>query len=96
MMDGLQAELRTVDPTYELSIEEVPTLKVAYPRLGQETADDPFTPISSAFSPKDSDKGIYLHSSGSTGFPKPILFTHQIIKDDASLCKYRQFHKIVN
>ncbi|KAJ3879760.1 acetyl-CoA synthetase-like protein [Lentinula edodes] len=94
VMDGLQAELRTVDPTYELSIEEVPTLKVAYPRLGQETADDPFTPISSAFSPKDSDKGIYLHSSGSTGFPKPILFTHQIIKDDASLLYIRKMREV--
>ncbi|KAJ3903705.1 hypothetical protein F5879DRAFT_1002249 [Lentinula edodes] len=94
VMDGLQAELRTVDPTYELSIEEVPTLKVAYPCLGQETADDPFTPISSAFSPKDSDKGIYLHSSGSTGFPKPILFTHQIIKDDASLLYIRKMREV--
>ncbi|KAJ4490659.1 acetyl-CoA synthetase-like protein [Lentinula aciculospora] len=85
VVDGLKAELHVVDPTYELSIEEVPTLQDAYPHLGREVVGDFFTPITPAFSPKDSEAGIYLHSSGSTGFPKPILFTHKIIKDDAAL-----------
>ncbi|KAE9396160.1 acetyl-CoA synthetase-like protein [Gymnopus androsaceus JB14] len=85
VIDGLKAELEMFDPTYVLSIEEAPTLHDAYPHLGKETTEDPFTPISATFSPKDSDKGIYLHSSGSTGLPKPILLTHQILKDDAAL-----------
>ncbi|KAJ3715279.1 hypothetical protein DFJ43DRAFT_1007325 [Lentinula guzmanii] len=100
VVDGLKAELHTVDPTYELNIEEVPTLQDAFPHLGREVAEDPFTPISPTFSPKDTDKGIYLHSSGSTGFPKPILFTHRIIKDDASLLYIRKmrehFHHSIN
>ncbi|KAJ3824337.1 acetyl-CoA synthetase-like protein [Lentinula raphanica] len=100
VLDGLKAELDSVDPTYELEIEEAPTLQDAFPFLGREVAEDPFTPISPAFSPQDSDKGIYLHSSGSTGFPKPILFTHKIIKDDASLLyipRMREyFHHSIN
>ncbi|KAF9072482.1 hypothetical protein BDP27DRAFT_1418094 [Rhodocollybia butyracea] len=85
VIDGLKAEIQMVDPTYVLSIEEVPSLQQAYPRLGQETAQDPFEPIKATFSPKDSDKAAYVHSSGSTGLPKPILLTHKIVKDDASL-----------
>ncbi|KIK65759.1 hypothetical protein GYMLUDRAFT_194612 [Collybiopsis luxurians FD-317 M1] len=85
ILDGLRAEIEMTDPSYALSIEEVPSLQEAFPRLGKETAQDPFSPFAPSFSPKDSDKGIYLHSSGSTGFPKSILLTHQIIKDDASL-----------
>ncbi|GAW10245.1 pre-mRNA-splicing factor ATP-dependent RNA helicase PRP43 [Lentinula edodes] len=94
VVEGLKAELHMVDPTYELSIEEVPSLQDAYPHLGREVAGDPFTPINPVFSPKDSDKGLYLHSSGSTGFPKPILFTHQIIKDDASLLYIRKMREV--
>ncbi|KAF9078805.1 hypothetical protein BDP27DRAFT_1310201 [Rhodocollybia butyracea] len=85
VVDGLKAEIQMVDPTYALSIEEVPSLQQAYPRLGRETVQDPFEPIRSTLSLNDSDKAIYLHSSGSTGLPKPILFTHKIVKDDSSL-----------
>ncbi|KAE9406882.1 putative aminoadipate reductase [Gymnopus androsaceus JB14] len=85
VVDGLKAELETFDPTYALSFEEAPALHDAYPFLGKETAEDPFTPISATFSPKDLDKSIYLHSSGSTGLPKPILYTYQFIKDASAL-----------
>ncbi|KAF9072483.1 putative aminoadipate reductase [Rhodocollybia butyracea] len=85
VIDGLKAEVQMVDSTYVLSIEEVPTLQEAYPRLGQETAQDPFEPIKATSPPKDSDKAIYLHSSGSTGLPKPILLTHKIVMNNASL-----------
>jgi acyl-coenzyme A synthetase/AMP-(fatty) acid ligase len=87
VVDGLKAEIQMVDSTYVLSIEEVPTLLEAYPRLGQETAEDPFEPIKATCSPKDSDKAIYLHSSGSTGLPKPIPLTHKIVMGTASLCE---------
>ncbi|KAJ3773057.1 putative aminoadipate reductase [Lentinula raphanica] len=91
--DGLKAELDSINPTYELHVEEAPTLQDAFPFLGREVADDPFIPISQQSSPQDSDKGIYLHSSGSTGFPKPILFTHRIIKDDASILYIRRMRE---
>jgi acyl-coenzyme A synthetase/AMP-(fatty) acid ligase len=87
VVDGLKAEIQMVDSTYVLSIEEVPTLQEVYPRLGQETAEDPFEPIKATFSPKNSDKAIYLHSSGSTGLPKAILLTHEIVMNNASLCE---------
>ncbi|KAE9406881.1 acetyl-CoA synthetase-like protein [Gymnopus androsaceus JB14] len=85
VVNGLKAELETFDPTYALSFEEAPALHDAYPFLGKETAEDPFTPISATFSPNDLDKSIYLHSSGSTGLPKPILYTYQFIKDATAL-----------
>ncbi|KAE9401310.1 putative aminoadipate reductase [Gymnopus androsaceus JB14] len=96
VISSLKAEVEITDPTYALSIEEVPSLQDAFPYLGKETAQDAFTPIRTAFSPKDSDKGIYLHSSGSTGFPKPILFTHQIIKDDAALLHIIKLRKEIS
>ncbi|KAE9385222.1 acetyl-CoA synthetase-like protein [Gymnopus androsaceus JB14] len=96
VIDGLKAELETFNPTYVLSIEEAPTLHDAYPHLGKETTEDPFAPISATFSPKDSDKGIYLHSSGSTGLPKPILLTHQILKDDAALMSIPKIREVIS
>ncbi|KAF5393844.1 hypothetical protein D9757_000419 [Collybiopsis confluens] len=98
VIDGLQAELDVVDPSYAISIEEAPSLQEIYPQLGKETAQDPFTPLDQPFSPKDSDNlnAIYLHSSGSTGLPKHILLTHKIIKNITSLsqsvriCSFRR------
>ncbi|KAF9062745.1 hypothetical protein BDP27DRAFT_1427576 [Rhodocollybia butyracea] len=85
VVDGLKAEIQMTDPIYVLSIEEVPSLQQVYPCLGQETAQDPFEPIKAIVSPKDSDKALYLHSSGSTGLPKPIPLTHKIVMGTASL-----------
>lgn len=82
VVDGLKAEL---DPTYALRIEEAPGLHDVYPHLAEETAQDPFTPFTAKVLFNDTDKAMYLHSSGSTGLPKPILFTHRLIKDDASI-----------
>ncbi|KAF9060959.1 hypothetical protein BDP27DRAFT_1429485 [Rhodocollybia butyracea] len=42
VVDGLRLEIQMFDPTYALSIEDVPTLQEAYPLLGRETAQDPF------------------------------------------------------
>jgi len=89
-LEGLRAELKAADPNYKFDpsrIIEAPTLQDMFPHLGKETARDPFTPIPDTFSPKDSDIAIYLHSSGSTGLPKPIAFTHNIVKDDTALGK---------
>ncbi|KAI5990800.1 putative aminoadipate reductase [Pisolithus marmoratus] len=67
------------DKVYDLQIDEPPTLATVYPYLSKETIDLPFSPY-----PKgEMDNGdvmFYLHSSGSTGFPKPIPITHLIGK----------------
>ncbi|KIK64221.1 hypothetical protein GYMLUDRAFT_40511 [Collybiopsis luxurians FD-317 M1] len=98
LVDGLKAEIQASDPEYVLTIEEAPSVREVFPVLGRERKEDPFDPFISNWesgeSLKDSDKGIYLHSSGSTGFPKPILFTHKIIKSDATalyIPKFREF-----
>ncbi|KAF5378911.1 hypothetical protein D9757_008700 [Collybiopsis confluens] len=87
VIDDLKAQLQTEDASYELNIEQVPPFGQVFPVLGRERAEDPFVPFDSRLvesPPKNEDKGLYLHSSGSTGFPKPILFTHRIIKDNAA------------
>lgn len=47
-----------------------------YPKLGDETADDPFNPYpNSQNRVSSSDIALFLHSSGSTGFPKVMPLT---------------------
>ncbi|KAI6097310.1 putative aminoadipate reductase [Pisolithus croceorrhizus] len=67
------------EETYDLQVDEPPTLARVYPYMSEETIDSPFAPH-----PKDDmnddDVLFYLHSSGSTGFPKPIPITHLVAK----------------
>ena len=63
----------------QLMVFELPTLRYAFPKLGQEVATDPFTPYPPPLKRPDLDSpAIYLHSSGSTGFPKPIAHSYRI------------------
>jgi len=87
LLDGLKAELQANNPSYELVIEEVPSLHDVFPKLGVETKDDPFTPFKTNYKPKLDEVAMYLHSSGSTGFPKAIPETHQTILDWTSICE---------
>ncbi|EPQ57812.1 acetyl-CoA synthetase-like protein [Gloeophyllum trabeum ATCC 11539] len=78
LIDGCNTEFTAKG--YELHIEEIPTLSQAYPKLGEESAADPFVeypPLE--YEPAMDDVCLYLHSSGSTGFPKPIPQTHRTI-----------------
>lgn len=71
LLDGISAELR------ELQIEDPPTFAYAFPELGRETANTPFVPYPKAEERPSKDNVLfYLHSSGSTGFPKPIPITN--------------------
>ena len=55
---------------YELALEDMPSVADLYPRLAQVTEDDlpdyPVQPLTLE------DTSIVIHSSGSTGLPKPI------------------------
>ncbi|KAF7378113.1 Acetyl-CoA synthetase-like protein [Mycena sanguinolenta] len=63
---------------YELSIEDIPLLGQIYPHLGHETPKHPFVPYSSPTTSISLDNvALYLHSSGSTGLPKPIPQAHR-------------------
>ncbi|KAF5349749.1 hypothetical protein D9758_010244 [Tetrapyrgos nigripes] len=77
----------SLDPTYraECVFEEAPSLSILYPKLGRETSQDDFSPLSNTFVPTDEGKDLALcmHSSGSTGVPKTIRFTHRAFKSFA-------------
>lgn len=67
-------------PDYALTVDELPFGHSLYPKLGSETAADPFEAYPPpARRPALTDIGYYLHSSGSTGFPKAIPFPHQVV-----------------
>lgn len=65
-----------------LQIDELPDIREIYPGIGTkvgpvetpETALFPSIPV-----PTEDDLAMYLHSAGSTGLPKPIPLTQQIV-----------------
>lgn len=81
LITGILAEIAAHDPEFTLVVEEIPTLSEIYPKLGKETAEDPFEeyPENPAGRAPMSNLVMYLHSSGSTGFPKAIPQTHLIM-----------------
>ena len=75
LIDGIRHEIGGAP----LIIYELPTLRYAFPKLGQEVALDSFTPYPPPLKRPDLDSpAIYIHSSGSTGFPKAIVHSHRI------------------
>ncbi|KAG9315559.1 hypothetical protein JVU11DRAFT_3185 [Chiua virens] len=61
----------------QVKIEEPPTLTFMYPELGKETTGALFVPYHKPEEqPADDVIIYYLHSLGSTGFPKSILVTY--------------------
>ncbi|RDB20302.1 Non-canonical non-ribosomal peptide synthetase FUB8 [Hypsizygus marmoreus] len=77
LIDGVNAHIAAEDPDFTLLIEEIPSLTTSYPKLGREKSEDTFQPYPPPTShPSVNDVSMYLHSSGSTGFPKAIPQTH--------------------
>lgn len=63
----------------ELVVDELPTLSYAFPKLGSEVEADSFVPYPGPASRLDMESpAVYFHSSGSTGFPKPISHSHKV------------------
>ncbi|KIJ62360.1 hypothetical protein HYDPIDRAFT_114897 [Hydnomerulius pinastri MD-312] len=74
LVDGILQET----PHAQLTVDELPTLAFAFPHLGHEVESHPFVPYPPPTSRPDVNKpAIYIHSSGSTGFPKPIPHTYK-------------------
>ena len=89
LMKDVKAEIFAKDPTYELSIEEMPALDVIFPRLGVEREEDEFIPYPAiAIRPALSDICMYLHSSGSTGLPKIVPQSHKVAINWANCGKF--------
>ncbi|KAG2095134.1 putative aminoadipate reductase [Suillus discolor] len=73
LIDGVEAGLVSATQTSQLQIDEIPALKHLYPSLVSGTPNEAIVPYSSLGPPSsENDVLFYLHSSGSTGFPKPI------------------------
>ncbi|KAL1743867.1 hypothetical protein HDZ31DRAFT_39949 [Schizophyllum fasciatum] len=73
LIDALKKEL---GEGHALKISEVPPLSAVFPHLAEETAAHDFEPYpASAVTSTPEDVVIYLHSSGSTGFPKAVGHT---------------------
>ncbi|TFL01209.1 hypothetical protein BDV98DRAFT_619597 [Pterulicium gracile] len=67
-----------------LRVDFIPTLATLYPYLARESFDHPFRPFFKTIAAaRPDDVYLYLHSSGSTGFPKPIPHTRKTM---ASWC----------
>lgn len=87
LVEQMKLELAATDPTYSLKIIEVPPLFDIFPKLGHETLEDPFEEYPTGTRPPLDDVLLYLHSSGSTGFPKTIPQSFKTMVHWASLRK---------
>ncbi|KAJ6473899.1 putative aminoadipate reductase, partial [Mycena sanguinolenta] len=88
LITAIQQHVAEVDPSFALEIEEVPLLSEVYPNLGAETTACSFQPYSASnysLASSPDDIALYMHSSGSTGFPKAIAQTHHALMGWASL-----------
>lgn len=59
----------------QLRFVKLPHIVQFFPKLGSEKLNDPFEPFPYV-RPHQDEVASYLHSSGSTGFPKPIALSH--------------------
>ncbi|KAJ7625734.1 putative aminoadipate reductase [Roridomyces roridus] len=86
LTDAISADLADLSVPYDLSVEEIPLLGQIYPHLGDESPSDVFIPYPSPATRTPLDTvAMYLHSSGSTGFPKSIPETHRTILHYAAM-----------
>ena len=94
LITAIKAQLSQSGEAYALQIEESPQLTLAYPHMGSEIVASPFTPFQKGENePEKEDVMFYLHSSGSTGFPRPIPIT---FLTGNHFCLMRELHAITD
>ena len=77
LIDGVREQLENSGLAF--TVDEIPTVSYAFPKLGHEVEADLFVPYPpSASCPDPNAPLVYVHSSGSTGFPKPIPQSYKI------------------
>ncbi|TFK74161.1 acetyl-CoA synthetase-like protein [Pluteus cervinus] len=94
LLDGIDSQLAETHSPFGLQVEEAPEVLSIFPELGGKSAERllPLWPHP-VVRPKAEDICLYLHSSGSTGFPKPIPLTHKnIVQWGAILGHVRHTH----
>ncbi|KAF9479408.1 acetyl-CoA synthetase-like protein [Pholiota conissans] len=91
LMDSVKEEFKNNDPNYEINITEIPTLYQLFPQFSDSPIADEIDTFVNSYQvvAKPEDIALYLHSSGSTGMPKPIPKSHRILIDHVStpLCE---------
>lgn len=83
---------------YALQVDDLPGLDEVFPSVYDESLSDdyvPYPPSEEPYDPKET--ALYAHSSGSTGFPKPIPQRHENMLEccNSSIVKTAGDHKIV-
>ncbi|KAI3612070.1 nonribosomal peptide synthetase [Moniliophthora roreri] len=96
LISSLEELILSEGSDLSLAIEEMPSLAELYPKLAHETPDDPFVPYTRLPKPSFDQVAIYLHSSGSTGFPKPIPLTHRGIWGYANIAVLREMREFTS
>jgi acyl-coenzyme A synthetase/AMP-(fatty) acid ligase len=94
LLTEIKAEL--AKDAYDVEVVEMPPLYDIYPKLGHETPEDAFEeypPIS--VRPDIDNTMLYLHSSGSTGFPKSIRESFRMFCHWASMRESRSTFLLV-
>ncbi|KAJ6480154.1 putative aminoadipate reductase [Mycena sanguinolenta] len=91
----VKEELAQVDPDFPLTIGEIPSVSQIYPYLGAESPQSAFDPYPLGTRPAWDAVCIYLHSSGSTGFPKAIPETNRVIWQWSTLTTLRDMRNNV-
>lgn len=85
LIDQIKTELASTDPTYDLTIDEVPLLSDIFPKLGHEKLPDLFEEYPTGRRAGLDEVLMYLHSSGSTGLPKTVPQTFRSMVHWAAL-----------
>ncbi|TFK50162.1 putative aminoadipate reductase [Heliocybe sulcata] len=77
LVSGISAHASALD--YDIHVSALPSLRTAFPHFGQETLQDKFVPYPTLENCGPDDVITFIHSSGSTGFPKSIPHTNRSI-----------------
>ncbi|TFK74192.1 acetyl-CoA synthetase-like protein, partial [Pluteus cervinus] len=86
LLDEVELLLSEAKSGLDLQIEEAPALREVFPQfMGGADEGDVRPWLQSLTRPDPDDLCLYIHSSGSTGFPKAIPWTHRLVMQWASL-----------
>lgn len=74
---------------FTLTTEQLPALPQIFPQFGDGSLAREFKPFPAPEKPHNMDDVVlYLHSSGSTGFPKPIAQKQRTVLEWCCSCKH--------
>ncbi|KAJ6568452.1 hypothetical protein B0H10DRAFT_2109334 [Mycena sp. CBHHK59/15] len=97
LLAAVKQEITQSNADFPITIEEAPSLFQIYPNLGSETSDCAFEPYADdASCPSLDGICMYLHSSGSTGFPKAIPETHRALMQWTTLAPFLEMRDCIS